>query len=150
LIRKKINELKGGLYNIELTCRILNISRPKIVSTRKGETVLREVIIGDETGRTKLTIWGENGGILKEGSVIKIIGAWTSVYKNQVNLNAGNKTKFEEVNDPSFPAKDKIPNQSPIEFEDLEPKEEDYRKKKKKTYQPKKKDDYEERGIELD
>jgi len=129
LLGKKIIELKNRLYNVEVICRVLNISQPKIVSTRKGETVIRDVIIGDETGRTRLVLWGEIGGSLKIGSVIRIINAWTSSYKSQVILNAGSKTKFEEVNDPSFPTQDKIPNRSPYEFEDLEPK--DYNKKKK-------------------
>jgi len=152
LIEKKIKELKTGLYNLEIKCRILSISSPKIISTRKGETVIRDVIVGDETGKTRLTLWGEIGGSLKVGSVVKIVGAWTSSYKSQVNLNAGSKTKFEEVNDPTFPTQDKIPNQSPYEFEDLEPKDDNKKKRNdnKKFHKPIKGGDDNETWIELD
>ena len=144
MISKKIIELKDGLYNVETTVRILDISEPKIVNTKKGEAILREVTIGDETGRTKLTLWGEIGGELRIGGVFRISGVWTTTYKNRINLNAGSKTRFEEVDDQSFPSEDEIPEQSPYVFNDLEPKDDWKKKKKYNKNQYKKKGDYDE------
>ena len=118
------------MYNVEITCRVLDISKPRIVSTRRGETIIREVTVGDETGRTTLTLWGEIGNELKLGGVVKIRGAWTSSYKGKVNLNAGNKTRFEEVTDPDFPSQDKIPLQSPYVFDDTQLRTDEKKKQK--------------------
>jgi len=109
----KIQDLKPGMEQINVIVRVLQVNEPRIVQTRNGTRRLSEAIVGDESGRTKLTLWGKHAGTLKDGQVVMIKGAWTSVYKGQVQLNAGSKTVIEEASQESVPEADEIPQNSP-------------------------------------
>jgi replication factor A1 len=110
---EKIRDLKPGMEQINVVVRVLQVNEPRIVQTRNGTRKLSEAIVGDDSGRTKLTLWGKHAGTLKDGQVIMIKGAWTSVYKGQVQLNAGSKTVIEEAESESVPSAEEIPQESP-------------------------------------
>jgi OB-fold nucleic acid binding domain. len=74
---------------------------------------LSEAVVGDETGRVKLTLWGNLAGKVKDGMVVKIENAWTSVYKGKVQLNAGSRSKINEADDGEVPPADQIPTTEP-------------------------------------
>ncbi|MEM0373447.1 MAG: OB-fold nucleic acid binding domain-containing protein [Sulfolobaceae archaeon] len=109
----KIQDLKPGMEQINVLVRVLQVNEPRVVQTRNGTRRLSEAIVGDESGRTKLTLWGKHAGTLKDGQVVMIKGAWTSVYKGQVQLNAGSKTVIEEASPESVPEASEIPETSP-------------------------------------
>jgi len=144
---KKIIYLKDGERNLEITGRVIDVSEPKEVQTKRGETTLREITIGDDTGRVPVTLWGDNVSV-KKGSVIKISNAWTTSYKGKVKLNAGDKSKITEVKDDGFPTEDEIPEKSPSAFSKSNYKNNNYSKTgynktknwKKKSYE----EDYDE------
>ena len=110
---EKIGNLKPGMENVSVTVRVIETSEPKQIQTKKGTRTISEAIVGDETGRVKLTLWGNLAGSVKPGSVIKIDNAWTTAYRGQVQLNAGSKSQITETEDDSIPEADQIPEKVP-------------------------------------
>lgn len=114
-MEEKIGNLKGGMENIEVTARVLEVGEQKVVQTKNGPRTIREVMVGDDTGRVKLTLWGSQGDSVKEGQVIKVENAWTTVFKGQVQLNAGSRSKVSEASEASVPEADQVPENTPTD-----------------------------------
>ena len=51
----------------------------------------------DETGRIKLTLWGADIGKVKNGDTVSVQGAYTTTFKNEVQLNVPKKNGKLEV-----------------------------------------------------
>ncbi|MEL9969879.1 MAG: single-stranded DNA-binding protein [Metallosphaera sp.] len=112
---EKIGNLKGGMENINVTARVLEVGEQKVVQTKNGPRTIREVMVGDDTGRVKLTLWGNQADEVKEGQIIKVENAWTTVFKGQVQLNAGSRSKITESAEESIPEADQVPENSPTD-----------------------------------
>ncbi len=123
----KISELKPDMNKVTTRVRVLETQEPKTVNTRKGPRTISEAIIGDETGRTKLTLWGNAAGSVEKGSAIEIRSAWTSVYKGQVMLNIGGRDNIVKIEDEAVPQEEEIP-------EDIPRAPEDYRPPQRRTF----------------
>lgn len=110
----KISELRENLENISVIGRVLSVSQPRTIQTKRGLRTISEAYIGDETGRVKLTLWGNLAGSVKEGSVIEVSGAWTTSYRGEVQLNAGSRSSVRVREDlQGFPERDAIPENTP-------------------------------------
>lgn len=117
----KISELKPGMNNVSVRVRVLEAEAPRTVNTRRGPRTISEAVVGDETGRTRLTLWGHAAGSLKPGDTVEISGAWTTAYRGQVVLNAGGRGSIRRVDSESLPAEDEIPEETPRAPEDWRP-----------------------------
>ena len=111
--RKKISDLKPGENNVSVEVRVISTREPRVVQTRRGPRTLSEAIVGDETGRIKLTLWGQQAGSVEEGQAIRVEGAWTTAYRGQVQLNVGTRGSISEVPDESVPQPEDIPEETP-------------------------------------
>ncbi|EHP70681.1 MAG: single-stranded DNA-binding protein [Metallosphaera yellowstonensis] len=131
-MEEKIGNLKGGMENIEVTARVLEVGEQKVVQTKNGPRTIREVMVGDDTGRVKLTLWGSQGDTVKEGQVIKVENAWTTVFKGQVQLNAGSRSKISEASEASVPEADQVPETSPTD--DSPPQRRGFRGRGRRNY----------------
>jgi replication factor A1 len=109
----KISELKPGMNNVNVKVRVLEAEEPRVINTRKGPRTISEAVVGDETGRTRLTLWGHAAGSLKQGEAVEIHGAWTTAYRGQVVLNVGGKSNIEHVADEEVPAAEDVPEETP-------------------------------------
>ncbi|AWR96673.1 single-stranded DNA-binding protein [Acidianus sulfidivorans JP7] len=112
-MEQKIGNLKAGMESVNVSGRVLQVGEQKVVQTRNGQRTIREVILGDDTGRVKLTLWGNQGDNIKEGQVIKVENGWTTAFKGQVQLNAGSKSKISEGEEEGIPQADEIPETMP-------------------------------------
>ncbi len=110
---KKIMDLKPGMENVNLTVRVIEANAPKVIQTRKGPRTISEAVVGDETGRTKMTLWGNQAGTLEEGQAVRIEGAWTTSYRGQVIINVGNRSNIREAEDTETPQPEEIPEETP-------------------------------------
>jgi len=110
---EKVGNLKPNQENVNVTVRVLETSEPRTIQTKNGPRTISEAVVGDETGRVRLTLWGNLAGKVKDGMVVKIENAWTSVYKGKVQLNAGNRSKINEADDGEVPPADQIPTNEP-------------------------------------
>jgi ssDNA-binding replication factor A large subunit len=97
----KIAEVEPGKNVDDLVVRIISIAPAKIVKTRAGrKTMLKEVLIADETGSSILSLWGFNeGNDLSAGMVIKIVDGWAKEWRGQIQLSLGRSGKYEIMED---------------------------------------------------
>ncbi len=111
--RRKVADLREGLDGIDLKVRVIEAREPKVIQTRKGNRVISEAIVGDETGRIKLTLWGKQAGILHDGEAVEIKGAWTTSYRGEVQLNVGSRGEVTKIDENEVPSPDEIPKNVP-------------------------------------
>ncbi len=117
---EKIGNLKPGMENISVVVRVLQVSEPKDIQTKNGPRTISEIMVGDDTGRAKLTVWGKQDDTLKEGAVLKIDNVWTTAFRGQVQLNAGSKSTFTESGE-ELPEASEIPETVPEAPQDYSP-----------------------------
>ena len=110
---RKILDLKEGEDNVKVRVRVLDASDPKVIQTRKGPKTISEAIVGDETGRIKLTLWGKHAGTLKKGDAVEISGAWTTQYRGKVQINVGYKGEISPIDESEVPQDSDIPESVP-------------------------------------
>lgn len=110
---RKILDLVEGLNGVTVKGRVIEVTEPRIVETRRGMARLSTAVIGDETGRITLTLWGDHAGTLKPGEVIIVDGGWTTSYRGYVQLNAGRRTRIEKVEEHEAPEASEIPEETP-------------------------------------
>ena len=117
----KIGELKPGIENVSVRGRVLSTTSPRTIQTKSGLRTISEAVIGDETGRVKVTLWGKHAGTLKEGEAVEITNAWTSAYKGEVQINVSSKTDIKVIEDESIPRSEAIPEEFVKAPEDYRP-----------------------------
>ncbi|MCE4624439.1 MAG: OB-fold nucleic acid binding domain-containing protein [Desulfurococcales archaeon] len=110
---KKIMDLKEGENDVTVKVRVISTSEPKVIQTRKGPRTISEAIVGDETGRAKLTLWGKHAGTLQEGEAVEISGVWTTQYRGEVQLNVGYRGEIKKIEDEEVPGEQDIPEETP-------------------------------------
>ncbi|MDT7889166.1 MAG: OB-fold nucleic acid binding domain-containing protein [Desulfurococcales archaeon] len=117
----KIGDLKPGVENINIRGRIISVSPPKTIQTKGGLRTISEAVIGDETGRVKMTLWGKHAGSLKEGEAVEVRNAWTSAYRGEVQVNVSSKTELQVIGNDEAPPIDQIPEKFVKAPEDYRP-----------------------------
>lgn len=110
---KKVMELKEGDQGVVIKGRVLETRESRVIETKRGPRTISEAILGDDTGRVKVTLWGEKAGSLQEGEVVEIKGAWTSSFRGKVQLNVGYRTQVEKVDDSEAPPAEEVPEDEP-------------------------------------
>ena len=109
----KISDLKPGMDNVSVKVRVLDAEAPKVIETRKGPRTISEAVVGDETGRVKLTLWGRAAGSVNPGDAVEIHGAWTTSYRGNVVLNVGGRGEIVKVDDSEVPEASEVPDEIP-------------------------------------
>ena len=95
---KKINELKTGDREVNLTASIDSISEPRTVNLRAGGTAqVADAIISDETGNIKLSLWDDQIRSVKEGDMISIENGYTQSFRGENSLNIGRYGKLKKL-----------------------------------------------------
>jgi len=105
----KISELKEG-KSVTIKGRVLEVSEVRTVQTKYGPRELSEAIIGDETGRVKVTLWGEKAGTLKEGEVVEIRDGWTTSFRGEIQVNVNRRTEIKKLEDGDAPELEEKPD----------------------------------------
>jgi len=124
--RIKVMDLKPSMNNLDIVVRVISSGEPKVINTRSGQRTISEAVVGDDTGRVKLTLWGKAAGEVKEGQVVEIRGAWTSAYKGDVQLNIGGKGNVSESAE-DLPKAEDIPEDTPKAPEGYRPVRKSFR-----------------------
>lgn len=72
-----------------------------MIQTRAGrKTMLKEVLVADDSGSAILSLWGFNeGNDLSAGLVIKIEDGWAKEWQGKVQLSLGRSGKYEQLED---------------------------------------------------
>ncbi|ALU11621.1 single-stranded DNA-binding protein [Ignicoccus islandicus DSM 13165] len=107
----KISDLKEG-KSVTIKGKVLETSEVKTVQTKYGPRELSEAVIGDETGKVRVTLWGDKAGTLKEGEVVEIRDGWTTSFRGEVKVNVNQRSEIEVLNEEG-PSEDEIPDNWP-------------------------------------
>ncbi|MEM3928893.1 MAG: single-stranded DNA-binding protein, partial [Candidatus Korarchaeum sp.] len=97
------------------------VGESRVVETKRGPRTLSEATVGDETGRVVLVLWGDHAGKLREGDVIELQNAFTTVYRGKVQLNLGNMGSFSETSGEGFVKAEDVPEDMPEAPSDFRP-----------------------------
>ncbi|MEB2837331.1 MAG: OB-fold nucleic acid binding domain-containing protein [Desulfurococcales archaeon] len=131
---RKVSQLREGEDDVTVRVRVLSVGETKTVQTRKGPRTLSEAVVGDETGRVRLTLWGKHAGTLEEGEAVEIRGAWTTSYRGEVQLNVGYRGEIERIEDDSVPQPEEVPEERPKASERPRPRRGGYGGYSRRSY----------------
>lgn len=109
----RVIDLREGMDGVNVRVRVLEAREAKVIETRNGPRTISEALVGDDSGRVRLTLWGKLAGSIKKGDVIEIRGGWTTVYRGQVQLNVGAKGSIAKLDDNAVVGEDEIPEDTP-------------------------------------
>ncbi|MEW6070659.1 MAG: hypothetical protein AB1485_08580, partial [Candidatus Thermoplasmatota archaeon] len=94
---KQLAAIKDKERNLELLCKVISITK-RTVNIRGEERTIFSGLLSDDTATVPFTAWKDFN--LKENEVIKIQNAYTTVWRDAVQINLGEATlvtKTEEV-----------------------------------------------------
>jgi replication factor A1 len=110
----KVMDLKPGMERVSILVRVIDPGEVRRITTKAGERTIREAVVGDESGRVKLVMWGRSIKELSQGDVVEVSGAWTTVFRGRLQLNVGGPENIKVVEDTGqVPAADEIPEEEP-------------------------------------
>lgn len=99
--RKKLTELKGKEMSVNLLCKVITINEREVVARGKTRKILYG-LIGDESGVLPFTSWNPSIS-LEKGEVIEVKNAYTREWQGGVQVNFGEKTIVEKVEEDKLP-----------------------------------------------
>ena len=92
-----ISDAKTQKSDINVQGIIEDKGEPREVKTKYGMTNVCDSYLKDDTGRIKLTLWGEDIEKVKNGDTVSVQGAYTTTFRNEVQLNVPKKNGKLEV-----------------------------------------------------
>lgn len=84
-----ISEIRDGMSSVDFTGEVTEISEPREVITKFGNTTVATAKIKDDSGTISLSLWGKQIAILKVGDNVEIKGGYTRSFKNEVQVSVG-------------------------------------------------------------
>lgn len=94
----KVRDLRSGMRRVDLSAHIVEISEPREVVTRFGETHrVATAVVADDTGTIKLSLWDDNISQVKVGDNIKIENGYVTTFQNENQLNVGRFGKLSVI-----------------------------------------------------
>ena len=92
---KEAKDLRSG---IDVEGRIEAKGEARTVNTKYGETQVCDSYLVDETGRIKLTLWGDDTKKVNNGDMVSIQGAYITTFRNEKQLNVPKKNgKLDKI-----------------------------------------------------
>lgn len=98
---KVVSELKPNMRHINLKFKVVSVSNPREVVSRKDGLTHRvaEAIVGDETGIVTMTLWDDSIDIIEPGKSYQLTNAFMSLFKNRMRLNMGRQSELSEIDE---------------------------------------------------
>ncbi|MDX1596901.1 MAG: OB-fold nucleic acid binding domain-containing protein [Nitrosopumilaceae archaeon] len=92
-----IAEAKNIRSDINVEGTIEDKGEPRTVNTKYGETQVCDAYLTDGTDRIKMSLWGDDIEKVNNGDKVSIQGAYTTTFKNEVQLNVPKKNGKLEI-----------------------------------------------------
>lgn len=93
----KIDEIKRGMSNITLQAKVIDISERREVQTRYGKRSVADALLEDDTGQISLSLWEDKIDAIAVGDTINITGAFTTEFRDKLQLNVPRTGKIEII-----------------------------------------------------
>ncbi|MCL4328044.1 MAG: single-stranded DNA-binding protein [Candidatus Thermoplasmatota archaeon] len=92
----KIKELTPSSRRVNVLGKVVTVGEKRNITTRFGEEKsVTEVILGDETGKVTLSLWGEQANVAENGKTLFIDNGYISLVRGHMRLNVG---KYGSIN----------------------------------------------------
>ena len=87
----KIEELKDGMRRVSVVAKVIEKSEPREVRSRYRDETYRvaDVIISDESGKIKLTLWNQQIDQVNIDDTVKIENGYIRSFRGEIQLNVG-------------------------------------------------------------
>jgi replication factor A1 len=87
----KISDLRDGMKRVSVEARVDEKNEPRQVNSRyKDETyTVADVVVSDETGTIKLTLWNEQIDQVEVGNTVKVENGYITSFRGEIQLNVG-------------------------------------------------------------
>ena len=115
LERLQVSQLSEGMNNVEVLARVMHVFSPRQFEKNGKKGVLCSLIVADESGEIRLTVWGREVKKVEEqvqkGTVLLLKNCYVSSYneKPQLNLSYNGKMAVEPGTEEGLPPKaDKV------------------------------------------
>ncbi len=91
----KISEVQPGMTSVEIKGKIVDIGAIRDVKTKFGSTVsVANVTLEDDSGKIKLTLWGDQIDKVKVGDEVEIKKGYVREWQGEKQVSVG---KFGEL-----------------------------------------------------
>lgn len=91
----RIAELKSGMSRVSVEATVVSVSEPRTVNTRDGrEARVADVMIQDDSGQIKLSLWDDQIERVKAGSNISVENGYTNSFRGETQLSVGKYGKL--------------------------------------------------------
>ena len=90
----KICDIKAGMNGINIAGKVLDVGKVRTFSRKDGtEGYVSNITIGDETGKIRVTLWGDLAKDVKfvVGDVIEITNGYSKESFSQMEIHIGNR-----------------------------------------------------------
>ncbi|WP_340819892.1 OB-fold nucleic acid binding domain-containing protein [Methanolobus sp. WCC4] len=100
---KQIKDIQNGMGDINIRARVLDISDVRTFNKRDGGTgKVANILIGDETGKIRVTLWDEMSDLTNELEVddsVEIINGYAKEnnFNQQVEMQVGNRSVIKKI-----------------------------------------------------
>jgi len=98
VMNPKIEDLKAGMRNVNLTVKVLAIPEPNVVYTGYGtEAHVSNALIGDGTGTIRIALWNKQIDLVSRGDLIKIENSVVYSFKGELQLRTGRSGRLSVI-----------------------------------------------------
>jgi len=95
----QIEKLRFGMKGVDVTAKIIEIQPTKPVITRWGsESYVTNVMIEDETGSIKLSLWNKQIDKVRVGDEVELTNCYVSRFAGQLQLRLKRKSTMSVIN----------------------------------------------------
>ena len=101
----KISELKEKQGNVEIEAEIKSLGEVREFNKFGKTGRVANVVISDDSGDIKLTLWSDDIDNAKVGGKVKITNGFVNVFQGEKQLTAGKFGKVEFVAESEKPVK---------------------------------------------
>lgn len=96
----KIKDLTPSSRRVNVLGKVVSVGEPKEIQTRFGEQKsVTEVVIGDETGKVILSLWGDQAEQATDGQTLYIDNGYISLVRGHMRLNVGKYGSLSTANE---------------------------------------------------
>jgi len=85
----KANEVKPGMRNLDLDLKVVEISETHRFENEKGSGRVATAICEDDSGRVKVSLWGEEIDKVEPGDQIRIESGYSRLFKDETHISSG-------------------------------------------------------------
>ena len=104
---EEAKQMKSG---INIQGKIEDKGEVRTVNTKFGETKVCDAYLEDDSDRIQLTLWDKDTEKVNNGDMVSLEGGYTTIFRNQVQLNKGRKDgKLEIILDRTEQSVDESP-----------------------------------------